>query len=117
VIEQARADKRLGGSLEASVTLFADDVLAADLRALGNELRFVLLTSGARVASLSEADDTAQASELLKGLKIGLEKAEGDKCPRCWHYTTDVGQNAEHSEICGRCVTNIAGDGEERKFA
>jgi len=117
VIEQARADKRVGGSLEAAVTLYADDKLAADLRSLGNELRFVLLTSGARVAPLADADDSAQASELLKGLKIGLEKAEGDKCPRCWHYTTDVGQNAEHSEICGRCVTNIAGDGEERKFA
>jgi len=117
VIEQARADKRLGGSLEAAVTLFADDALAANLRALGNELRFVLLTSGASVASLAQADETAQSSELLKGLKIGLAKAEGDKCPRCWHYTTDVGQNAEHSEICGRCVTNIAGDGEERKFA
>ncbi|MGG8472576.1 isoleucine--tRNA ligase [Rahnella sp. PAMC25617] len=117
VIEQARADKRLGGSLEAAVTLFADDALAADLRSLGNELRFVLLTSGAKVAALSEADDAAVPSELLKGLKIGLAKAEGDKCPRCWHYTTDVGQNAEHSDICGRCVTNIAGDGEERKFA
>jgi len=117
VIEQARADKRLGGSLEAAVTLFADDALATDLRSLGNELRFVLLTSGAKVATLSEADDAAVPSELLKGLKIGLAKAEGDKCPRCWHYTTDVGQNAEHSDICGRCVTNIAGDGEERKFA
>jgi isoleucyl-tRNA synthetase len=117
VIEQARADKRLGGSLEAAVTLFADDALATDLRSLGNELRFVLLTSGAKVAALSEADDAAVPSELLKGLKIGLAKAEGDKCPRCWHYTTDVGQNAEHSDICGRCVTNIAGDGEERKFA
>ncbi|MFZ4833557.1 isoleucine--tRNA ligase [Rouxiella sp. Mn2063] len=117
VLEQARADKRLGGSLEAAVTLYADDALANDLRSLGNELRFVLLTSGARVAPLSDAGADAQASELLKGLKIGVEKAEGDKCPRCWHYTTDVGHNAEHSEICGRCVTNIAGDGEERKFA
>jgi len=117
VLEQARADKRLGGSLEAAVTLYADDALANDLRSLGNELRFVLLTSGARVAPLSDAGADAQASELLKGLKIGVEKAEGDKCPRCWHYTTDVGHNTEHSEICGRCVTNIAGDGEERKFA
>ncbi len=97
VIEQARADKRLGGSLEAAVTLYADDALATDLRSLGNELRFVLLTSGAKVAALSEADDSAQASELLKGLKIGLAKAEGEKCPRCWHFTTDIGQNAEHS--------------------
>ena len=117
VLEQARADKRLGGSLEASVTLFADDALAAKLNSLGNELRFVLLTSGAKVAPLSAADDAAIASELVKGLKIGLEKAEGEKCPRCWHYTTDVGQDAAHPEVCGRCATNIAGDGEEREFA
>jgi len=117
VIEQARNDKRLGGSLEASVTLYADDALAAKLNSLGNELRFVLLTSGAKVAPLADADDTAVASELLKGLKIGLEKAQGEKCPRCWHYTTDVGHNAAHPEVCGRCATNIAGDGEEREFA
>ena len=44
-------------------------------------------------------------------------KAEGEKCPRCWHYTQDVGKVAEHAEICGRCVSNVAGDGEKRKFA
>ncbi len=117
VLEQARADKRLGGSLEASVTLFADDALATKLNSLGNELRFVLLTSGANVAPLSAADDAAIASELVKGLKIGLEKAAGEKCPRCWHYTTDVGHDAAHPQVCGRCATNIAGDGEEREFA
>ncbi|WP_242600758.1 zinc finger domain-containing protein, partial [Erwinia billingiae] len=39
------------------------------------------------------------------------------KCPRCWHYTTDIGQSAEHPDVCGRCATNIAGAGEQRKFA
>ncbi|OSJ62416.1 isoleucyl-tRNA ligase, partial [Salmonella enterica subsp. enterica serovar Newport str. SHSN004] len=46
-----------------------------------------------------------------------VTRAEGDKCPRCWHYTTDVGKVAEHADICGRCVSNIAGNGEQRKFA
>ncbi|TDS69310.1 isoleucyl-tRNA synthetase [Pantoea sp. PNA 14-12] len=117
VIEQARSDKRIGGALEASVTLYADAELAAKLKALGNELRFVLLTSGAEVADYAQADADAQQSELVKGLKIGLHKAEGEKCPRCWHYTTDVGQNPEHAAVCGRCYTNVAGNGEERKFA
>ncbi|EHO1391673.1 hypothetical protein KIK38_003620, partial [Escherichia coli] len=54
---------------------------------------------------------------VLKGLKVALSKAEGEKCPRCWHYTQDVGKVAEHAEICGRCVSNVAGDGEKRKFA
>ena len=117
VIEQARADKRLGGSLEATVTLYADAALAEKLNSLGEELRFVLLTSGAQVADYALANEEAQQSDVLKGLKIALHKAEGEKCPRCWHYTTDVGQNAEHAEVCGRCVTNVAGNGEERKFA
>lgn len=117
VIEQARSDKRIGGALEASVTLYADAGLAAKLQALGDELRFVLLTSGAIVADYVTASDEAQQSELLKGLKIALHKAEGVKCPRCWHYTTDVGQNPEHAAICGRCYTNVAGNGEARKFA
>ncbi|MFZ3390340.1 isoleucine--tRNA ligase [Buttiauxella gaviniae] len=117
VIEQARADKRVGGSLEAAVTLYADSELAAKLNSLGEELRFVLLTSGAEVADYSQATEDAQQSEILKGLKVALRKADGEKCPRCWHYTTDVGLVAEHAEICGRCVTNVAGDGEKRKFA
>ncbi|MBU6519372.1 isoleucine--tRNA ligase [Pantoea sp. B270] len=117
VIEQARSDKRIGGALEATVTLYADPELAAKLQALGDELRFVLLTSGATVADYVTASDEAQQSELLKGLKIVLHKAEGEKCPRCWHYTTDVGQNPEHAAVCGRCYTNVAGNGEVRKFA
>ncbi|WP_227318324.1 isoleucine--tRNA ligase [Cedecea davisae] len=117
VIEQARADKRIGGSLEAAVTLFADSELAAKLNSLSDELRFVLLTSGAVVADYAQAGEDAQQSEILKGLKVALRKADGEKCPRCWHYTTDIGQVAEHAEICGRCVTNVAGDGEQRKFA
>lgn len=117
VIEQARADKRVGGSLEATVTLYADADLAKKLVSLGDELRFVLLTSGAQVADYALATEEAQQSELVKGLKIALHKAVGEKCPRCWHYTTDIGQSAEHPDVCGRCATNIAGAGEQRKFA
>ncbi|BAO32088.1 TPA: isoleucine--tRNA ligase [Serratia marcescens] len=117
VLEQARADKRLGGSLEAAVTLYADSELAARLNSLKDELRFVLLTSAASVAPLADAPADAQASELLKGLKIAFSTAPGEKCPRCWHYTTDIGLVAEHADICGRCVSNVAGDGEKRNFA
>ncbi|HGY3148835.1 TPA: isoleucine--tRNA ligase [Morganella morganii] len=116
VLEQARADKQIGGSLEAAVTLYADDALAAQLNSLGNELRFVLLTSQADVKPLSAAPESVVNSE-LDGLRIGFGKAEGSKCPRCWHYATDIGQDSEYPELCGRCVTNVAGNGEERKFA
>ncbi|WP_145476735.1 isoleucine--tRNA ligase [Yersinia similis] len=117
VLEQARSDKRIGGSLEAAVTLYAEPELAARLNSLQDELRFVLLTSAAKVAAYADAGNDAQQSELITGLKITFNKADGEKCPRCWHYTQDVGLVAEHAELCGRCVTNVAGDGEERKFA
>ncbi|WPA92747.1 isoleucine--tRNA ligase [Providencia zhijiangensis] len=116
VLEQARTDKHIGGSLEASVTLYADSTLAVKLNSLGDELRFALLTSQANVADIATAPADAQDSE-LKGLKIAFRKAAGEKCPRCWHYASDIGAAAEQPEICGRCVTNVAGNGELRKFA
>lgn len=76
----------------------------------------MLLTSQVRVADIAEAPANAQQSE-LSGLKIGFSKAAGEKCPRCWHYANDVGSVADHPELCGRCVTNVAGNGEIRKFA
>ncbi|MGL9760369.1 MAG: isoleucine--tRNA ligase [Symbiopectobacterium sp.] len=115
VIEQARNDKRIGSSLEATVTLYADADLSEKLGLLQQELHFALLTSRARVEGYEDAPADAQASELF-GLKIALSKADGHKCPRCWHYESDIGVDAAHSEVCGRCATNVGGDGEERKF-
>ncbi|NHB92382.1 isoleucine--tRNA ligase [Photorhabdus cinerea] len=116
VLEQARADKHIRSSLEAAVTLYADNELADKLNSLGDELRFVLLTSQVSVAGYELAGEDAQQSE-IGSLKIAFRKADGEKCPRCWHYAKDVGLVAEHAELCGRCVTNVAGNGEERKFA
>ncbi|WP_263063738.1 isoleucine--tRNA ligase [Dickeya dadantii] len=115
VIEQARNDKRIGGSLEAAVTLYADDSLFAKLSSLQGELHFALLTSRARLEHDENAPVDAQQSE-LPGLKVVLSKADGEKCPRCWHYETDIGSDAAHPEVCGRCATNVGGNGEERKF-
>ncbi|ADN00107.1 isoleucine--tRNA ligase [Dickeya dadantii] len=115
VIEQARNDKRIGGSLEAAVTLYADDTLFAKLSSLQGELHFALLTSRARLEHDENAPADAQQSE-LPGLKVVLSKADGEKCPRCWHYETDIGSDAAHPDVCGRCATNVGGNGEERKF-
>lgn len=117
VIEQARNDKLIGSSLEADVTVYADEKLAELLTSLENELRFVFITSGARIKPLHEADNNAQQSEVFGHLKVGLAKATGSKCPRCWHYAHDIGQNDQHPTICGRCVINVAGNGEQRRYA
>ncbi|MEZ8965267.1 isoleucine--tRNA ligase [Vibrio breoganii] len=116
LLEDARKEKLIGGSLQAEVTLFTDDALASKLNKLGDELRFVLLTSRADVAPVSEKSDTAQQTE-IEGLFVQVNATELEKCDRCWHHTADVGTIEGHETICGRCVSNVEGEGEVRKFA
>ncbi|EKO3451283.1 isoleucine--tRNA ligase [Vibrio fluvialis] len=116
LLENARNEKTIGGSLQAEVTLFASDELAAKINKLEDELRFVLLTSKANVKPLAEKSDAAQATD-IDGLFVQVNKTEAEKCDRCWHYTPDVGTIKGHETICGRCVSNVDGEGEVRKFA
>ncbi len=98
------------------MTLYCDAELKALLARLGDELRFVTLTSEARLADLDAADDSALTSE-LEGLKVAVIASEEAKCARCWHQRPDVGRDEGHPELCGRCVENVAGDGEVRHYA
>ncbi|MFH4495277.1 isoleucine--tRNA ligase [Vibrio alginolyticus] len=116
LLEDARKEKTIGGALQAEVTLFADDALAAKINKLEDELRFVLLTSAAKVKPLGEKTYAAQATD-IEGLFVEVAAAEGEKCDRCWHHTPDVGTIEGHEKICGRCVSNVDGEGEVRKFA
>ncbi len=115
-LELAREQGALRGSLDAAVTLYAKPELAARLRSLDEELRFVLITSEATVADWDQAPDHAMEAEELP-LRIIAVAATAEKCERCWHRRDDVGQLAAHPTLCGRCVTNIEGSGEERRFA
>ncbi|RHW22939.1 isoleucine--tRNA ligase [Pseudomonas jilinensis] len=115
-LENQRNAKVIGGNLQAEVTLYAEPALAATLAKLGDELRFVLITSYASVADLAEAGSDAVETELA-GLKLKVVKSGHGKCVRCWHFREDVGQHAGHEEICGRCVENIDGSGEVRQHA
>ncbi|WP_041405821.1 isoleucine--tRNA ligase [Shewanella denitrificans] len=116
VLEQARRDKRIGGALEAEVTLFADANLSSALARVGDELRFVLLTSKATVAELSTAPADAIDTE-ISALKLLVAKSEAQKCDRCWHHREEVSTIEAHPSLCQRCVTNIEGEGEKREFA
>ncbi|WP_213875362.1 isoleucine--tRNA ligase [Pseudomonas sp. dw_358] len=115
-LENLRAAKAIGGNLQAEVTLYAEDALAADLAKLKDELRFVLITSKAAVAPLAQAPEDAVVTEVA-GLKLKVVKSGYTKCARCWHFIETVGSNPEHPEICDRCVTNISGSGEVRHYA
>ncbi|MEG1080986.1 MAG: isoleucine--tRNA ligase [Pseudomonas sp.] len=115
-LENQRSAKAIGGNLQAEVTLFADDALGADLNKLGDELRFVLITSAASVAPFVQAPADAVETE-VPGLKLKVVKSDHAKCGRCWHFRADVGANPEHPEICARCADNISGNGEVRHYA
>ncbi len=115
-LENQRNAKTIGGNLQAEVTLYAEEALAAKLARLGDELRFVLITSYASLAPLVEAPAEAVDSEVA-GLKLRVLKSGHAKCTRCWHFREDVGAHAEHPELCGRCVDNVSGSGEVRLHA
>ena len=114
-LEEARARGDIKGSLSAEVTLFCEGDLAADLMQLGEELRFVLITSEASVKPVSEAGDAEMTSH--EGLRVKVTPATHTKCERCWHHREDVGRNAKYDDLCGRCVTNVEGPGEARAYA
>ncbi len=115
-IEALRVEGQIGSALDASVQLFAEGDLHSVLAELGDELRFVLITSGASVAELSAAQAQVASTD-IEGLKVLVTALKDEKCVRCWHRRPDIGSVPEHPELCGRCVENVDGEGEPRHFA
>ena len=115
-LEVARKENIIGGGLEAEVTLYTSDKLTALLNTLEDELRFVLITSKALLQPLAEAPESATKTE-IDGLSVVVKKSTAEKCSRCWHHHKTVGSSDAHPELCERCITNIEGAGEQRKFA
>ncbi len=103
-IEALRATGQVGSSLQTNLTLTAAPEDHALLASLGDDLKFVFITS---------------AIELVAGdaLSIGVKASSDAKCERCWHYRADVGQDPAHPTLCGRCVSNLYGSGEHREHA
>jgi isoleucyl-tRNA synthetase len=118
-LENLRVDNKIGSSLDAEVTLFCNGELQQNLNRLEDELRFVMITSEARVNAPEAKTDTAIEASLADGNSVYIlaEASDHDKCVRCWHHRADVGSVPEHPELCGRCVDNVAGGGENRQFA
>jgi isoleucyl-tRNA synthetase len=107
LLENHRAAGRIGSSLQAEVEIVASGEKLKLLKGLGDDLRFVLITSRATVVgAASEADEAIRTSP-----------SPHPKCERCWHWRADVGADPDHPGICGRCVQNLYGSGEPRQFA
>ena len=106
-IEEVRADGRIGQALAAEVEIYAAGDSFDVLARLGDDLRFVLITSRATMHRV-----TSEAEE-----RIEVTPSMNTKCERCWHYRADVGSDPQNATLCGRCVSNLSGDGEVRKYA
>lgn len=115
VLEQARVEKMVGSSLEAKVLLYLpDEQLRLSVKSLnsGNgvdELRYLFITSQADLLDSPATLEGLQYSLQSDTWGIGVVNAEGQKCDRCWNYSTHVGESAEHPLICERCVAALAG--------
>ena len=103
-VEPFRVAGDIGSSLQAEVTLHAPPETAALLKSLGNDLRFVLITSQAHVLA-AEAE------------RVEIIPSAAKKCDRCWHYCEDVDTHAGYPGLCGRCICNLTGNGEVRTHA
>ncbi len=115
VLESHRSAGAIKGSLEAEIILYADETIYSALAKLGDELRFVSITSTAHLLPLTSGTEGERST--LLGLNVALRRSSADKCVRCWHFLADVGSRIDHADICGRCVDNISGVGEDRRYA
>ena len=119
-LEKLREAGSIGAPLDAEADIYVTPSEFARINALGAELHFLLITSEARVHEVDAAPAgavVAAAPPGREGVWIAVKPASATKCVRCWHRRPDVGANPQHPELCGRCVTNVEGPGERRKFA
>ncbi|MGT3154754.1 isoleucine--tRNA ligase [Legionella pneumophila] len=113
-LEETRQRGEIGSALAAEVTVYADDKVLPKLTRLGEELRFLLITSGAKASPINHSPKGLSVTDC--GVSIQVIASVHEKCARCWHRRADVGQNQEHPELCLRCVGNISGYHEERRY-
>jgi isoleucyl-tRNA synthetase len=106
-LEEVRVSGAIGSSLQAQVEIRAAGDKFALLDSLGDDLKFVLITSAATVTEVADASEEA----------VIVTPSDAEKCERCWHYRRDVGADAQHPGICARCVANLFGKGEARRHA
>jgi isoleucyl-tRNA synthetase len=118
-LEKLREAGRIGAPLEAEVDVYAAPEQAGKYAAVGDELRFLTITSAARVhtadAAPAGAVPAGAGGDALPGVWLQVRPSTHAKCVRCWHRVPDVGSHAEHPELCGRCIGNISGQPEVRR--
>ena len=117
-LERIRAAGDIGSPLDARVDLYCSASVGSALARLGDELRFVFITSDAQVHAAENRPESAVVGATdAEPFWLCVSPSRDSKCSRCWHRRDDVGQFRQHPEICSRCVSNVDGSGEERIYA
>jgi isoleucyl-tRNA synthetase len=117
VLEGMRKAGQIGAGLDAKLAIHADAALLDRYAPAGDELRFFFITSDTSLAPLMGRPGDAAKVELADGEAwVAATVSDAAKCVRCWHRRPDVGSHPEHPELCGRCVENVAGQGETRRW-
>ncbi len=111
-LETLRKDSVIGGSLDATVVLYCTDPIFKSLEKINAEIKFIFITSNAIIKPVAEKPAHIVESN-IPGIYIDVSRADGEKCPRCWHYVSKLTEK----NICNRCEDNVFNDGEKRIFA
>ena len=115
-LEKSRGKGDIGSSLNAELELYCNPEYVELLNQLSGELHFIFITSNAAVMAEQFCPEDAIQTE-VEGIKLKVIVSTHQKCVRCWHQRYDVGEHAEHPELCGRCIENVTGNGEHRHYA
>ncbi len=118
-LERLRIAGEIGAPLQAELDVYLTPQAYARVNALGDELRFLMITSQARVHRVEQPPAGAVPAVSVSGGGVWLQvrRTAAPKCVRCWHHRADVGSTVEHPELCSRCVANLVAPGEVRRFA
>lgn len=114
-LEDMRKEKHIGSSLDAEIDIYCDGDNFDSLKKLEAELRFIFITSDARVHKYIEK--SKDAIVISDNVAIVVNKSLYKKCTRCWHHRQDCGDDKKYLDLCSRCIENVAGEGEKRVFA
>jgi len=114
-LEKARAAHVIGSGLEADVVLYVNSELDEKLRQLQDELKFIFITSSSTLLPIEGGQNAVETD--IPGLKLEVKASPYEKCVRCWHHCENIGSSEQYRDLCERCISNVSGAGEIRKFA
>ena len=115
-LEKLRNDGTIGSSLDADINIYCNKNLLDELNSIEDELKFVLISSSAKIYPLEKRDNESSQTD-IPDLFVLAKPCASKKCVRCWHRNESVGMDATHENLCSRCIKNISNDGEVRLYA